>query len=89
MAHDGGPSVDQKLEFIEETRGNLKHVREQMCQGIIHIDKQLAKLDLAQEQLTGGEKNVSVPYLTPMEDPVDASMARHPAGKKRKFRPVH
>lgn len=88
MATDTGPSNEQKREFIQTTRAKLVDVREKLYGSIDHINLQLEKLDLAQAQIDSGEKNVSVPYLTPMPDPVDESMARHPAGKKRRiFKP--
>lgn len=88
MATDTGPSNPQKLEFIATTRAKLVEVRGQLYGSIDHINRNLEKLDLAQSQIDNGETDVPVPYLTPMSDPVDESMARHPAGKKRRiFKP--
>lgn len=88
MATDTGPTNEQKLEFIETTYTQLVDVRNKLYGSIDHINRNLEKLSLAREQIKEGGEHVFVPYLTPMPDPVDASMARHPAGKKRRiFKP--
>lgn len=85
MATDTGPSKEQKLEFIETTYTQLVDVRDKLYGSIDHINRNLEKLSLAREQIKAGGTNVTVPYLTPVSDPVDESMARHPAGKKRRI----
>lgn len=85
MATDTGPTNEQKLEFIETTYTQLVDVRDNLYGSIDHINRNLEKLSLAREQIKAGGTNVPVPYLTPVPDPVDESMARHPAGKKRRI----
>ena len=78
----------EMLDGIEIARSKLVGVRDNLYGSIDHINLQLEKLDLAKSQIESGQPPVPIPYLTPMPDPVDASMARHPAGKKRRiFKP--